>query len=324
MFASNNVGKAGLCIDLKTDSGRRVAHELIGRADVLIENFRAGVTTRVGLDPDTVRGLNPDLIYLSLSSQGSTGPESAFSSYGCTLDLLSGLASATGYRGGGPMWSSPDVNYPDQLVALAGAALVAHAVATGARGELLDISQRELVAWTLADQLAAFVWDGVPMEPRGNRRPGAVPHDVYPTTEETWVAIACFDDRHRRALTGLIPDLPAAETEQWWQANQDDIDVTITDWTSTRSRERAVAELRAAGVPAVPVCSAADRAVQPHYRERRVALRGPDDQWLKGFPLVLRGFTPQHPAPAPDLGEDIRDLEAETFIATLNQTETRK
>jgi crotonobetainyl-CoA:carnitine CoA-transferase CaiB-like acyl-CoA transferase len=324
MFASNNVGKAGLCIDLKTDSGRRIAHELIRKADVLVENFRAGVTTRIGLDPDTVQGLNPDLIYLSLSSQGSTGPESAFSSYGCTLDLLSGLASATGYRGGGPMWSSAEVNYPDQIVALAGAALVAHAVATGARGQLLDISQRELVAWTLSDRLAAFVWEGKPMEPSGNRRPGAVPHDVYPTDTGTWVAIACFDDRHRRALAGLIPELPATETEQWWQRNQDDIDVTIARWTSTRSREHAVAELRAAGVPAVPVCSAADRAAQQHYRDRRVALRGPDTEWLKGFPLVLHGFTPPDPLPAPALGEDVRESDAETFIASLTESETKK
>lgn len=318
MFASNNVGKTGLCVDLKTEGGRRIVQDLIRQADVLVENFRAGVTTRMGIDPDTVRKLNPDLVYLSLSSQGSTGPESSYGSYGCTLDLLSGLASATGYRGEAPTWSSSEVNYPDQIVALAGAALAAHAVATGQQGTLLDVSQRELVAWTLADQLAAFAWEGLPMEPRGNRRPGAVPHDVYPASGGTsWVAIACFDDGHRRALAGLIPDLPAAESEQRWRAEQDDIDKTIATWVSARSREQTVAELRAAGVPAVPVCSAADRAAQPHYRERRVALRGPDGDWLKGFPLVLRGFTPKDPAPAPGLGEDVFDPEAETLIALL-------
>jgi crotonobetainyl-CoA:carnitine CoA-transferase CaiB-like acyl-CoA transferase len=321
MFASNNVGKAGLCVDLKTEGGRRIVHDLIRRADVLVENFRAGVTTRMGIDPDTVQALNPDLVYLSLSSQGSTGPESSFSSYGSTLDLLSGLASATGYQGGSPIWSSGDVNYPDQIVALAGAALVAHAVATGRRGALLDISQRELTAWTLADQLAAFVWEGVPMAPRGNRRPGAVPHDIYPTSGGTWVAIACFDDGHRRALAGLIPDLPAAETEQWWLAHQDEVDVTIATWVSVRSREHAVAELQAAGVPAVPVCSAADRAVQPHYRERRAALCSPDGDWLKGFPLVMRGFTPGDPAPAPELGEDMCEPEAEPFTRLLIDVE---
>lgn len=324
MFASNNAGKVGLCVDLTTEAGRRIVRDLIRKADVLVENFRAGVTTKLGIDPDTVRDLNPDLVYLSLSSQGSAGPESSFRSYGSTLDLISGLASATGYRGGPPIWSSGDVNYPDQIVALAGAALLAHAIATGQRGALLDISQRELVAWTLADQLAAFAWEGRPMEPRGNRRPGAAPHDVYPTRGESWVAIACFQDAHRRALARLIPGLPAAATEQWWCEHQDDVDPVIAEWASARSREQAFAELRAAGVPAVPVCSAADRAAQPHYRERRVALRGTDTWWLKGFPLILRGFTPPDPAPAPDLGEDIFEPAAEAFIALMAVVESTR
>jgi len=313
MFASNNAGKVGLSVDLKSAGGRRIVHDLIRRADVLVENFRAGVTARMGIDPDTVRELNPALIYLSLSSQGSTGPESTNSSYGCTLDLLSGLASTTGYQGGAPMWSSGDVNYPDQLVALAGAALVAHAAATGRRGALLDISQRELVAWTLADQLAAFVWEGTPMEPTGNRRPGAVPHDVYPTSGGTWVAIACFDNGQRRALAGLVPGLPADR----WSARQDDLDIVIAEWTSARSREQAVAELHAAGVPAVPVCTAADRAAQPRYLKRRVALRGPDGEWLKGFPLVMRGFAPPDPGSAPELGEDVSDPTDATIVALM-------
>lgn len=305
MFASNNVGKSGLCVDLKTDGGRRIVHELIRHADVLVENFRAGVTARMGIDPDSVREINPDLVYLSLSSQGSAGPESAYGSYGSTLDLLSGLATATGYRGEAPMWSSGEVNYPDQLVALAGAALVAHAVATGRQGARLDVSQRELVAWTLADQLAAFVWDDVLVEPAGNRRPGAAPHEVYPTSDGGWIAVACFADEHRRALAGLVPGLPTEAGLSDWRSEQDGVDATISTWSSTRTREQAVAALRAAGVPAVPVCSAADRAEQDRHRLRRVALRSPEFGWLKGFPLVMRGFTPPHPTPPPDLGDEV-------------------
>ncbi|MEV0341396.1 CoA transferase [Nocardia sp. NPDC050713] len=317
MFASNNVGKIGLCVDLKSEGGRRIVHDLIRRADVLVENFRAGVTHRMGIDPDTTRELNPDLIYLSLSSQGSVGPESRYSSYGSTLDLLSGLAAVTGYRGEAPIWSSGDVNFPDQIVALAGAALVAHAVATRRAGTWLDVSQRELVAWTLADQLAAFVWEGRPMHPTGNRRPGATPHDVYPTAETAWIALSCTADVHRRALGTLVPGLPVAEDEQWWWDNQDDVDARINEWASTRTRDQAVAELRAAGVPAVPVCTAADRAVQSRYRERRLALRGADGGWLKGFPMILRGFAPADPGPAPGLGEDVADPRSHEYITFL-------
>lgn len=315
MFRSNNAGKTGLCVDLKTEGGRRIVHDLIRRADVLVENFRVGVTERMGIDPATCRELNPDLVYLSLSSQGSAGPESRYASYGSTLDLLAGLASVTGYRDGPPVWSSGEVNYPDQIVALAGAALTAHALATGRAGARLDVSQRELVAWTLADRLAEYVWDGMPMLPAGNRRPGATPHDVYPTSDG-WLALACFAGAHRQALAGVVPGLPTGADDEWWD-NQDQVDARIGAWTSERHRDEAVAQLRAAGVPAVPVNTAADRAAQPCYRERRIALRSVDGEWIKGFPFVLRGFDPADPGPAPALTEDLADPESEQLARLL-------
>jgi crotonobetainyl-CoA:carnitine CoA-transferase CaiB-like acyl-CoA transferase len=143
LFDSNNVGKHGLSLDLMTAEGRRLAQHLISRADVVVENFRVGVTERMGIDVETALRLNPELIYLSLSSQGYEGPESKYCSYGSTLDLLSGLAAVTGYRDRTPMWSSAAVNYPDQLVSLLGAGLVAHCLVTAKRGRHLDVSQRE-------------------------------------------------------------------------------------------------------------------------------------------------------------------------------------
>jgi crotonobetainyl-CoA:carnitine CoA-transferase CaiB-like acyl-CoA transferase len=317
MFESNNAGKIGLCVDLKSEGGRRIVHDLIRRADVLVENFRAGVTARMGIDPESVRRLNPNLIYLSLSSQGSGGPESRYGSYGSTLDLLSGLAGATGYRGGSPIWSSGEVNYPDQIVAIAGAALVAHAIATARVGARLDLSQRELVAWTLADQLAAYVWDGRPICRTGNRRPGATPHDVYPTTDNGWLALACTAAGQRRALAGVVPGLPLDENEQWWWDNQDYVDEHIAEWSAAQRRDDAVAALHAAGVPVVPVATAADRAAQPRYREHRVALRNAKGEWLKGFPLSLRGFSPLDPGPAPGLDEDVPDPDDTRFKMLL-------
>ncbi|MDM0072688.1 CoA transferase [Variovorax sp. J31P207] len=322
VFSSNNVGKRGLCLDLKTERGRQIVHRLIRRADVLVENFRVGVTARMGIDYDTVHRLNPDLVYLSLSSQGLFGIESSYSSYGSTLDLLSGLAAVTGYPGGAPLWSSGEVNYPDQVVSLLGAALVMHAVVVGQGGVHLDVSQREVVAWTLADQLAECAWTGHAGRPNGNRRPGSTPHDTYPATEtNAWLAIACTTQGHRQALAGLVGGLPVEAPETWWLDHQDAVDERIANWTRVRSRDQAVAALRGAGVPAVPVSTAADRAEQSRYRERRTALRTPE--WLKGFPMILHGFDPPTPEPAPELGEDIQnwnDAEVDAFLERIVST----
>ncbi|WP_181801122.1 CaiB/BaiF CoA-transferase family protein [Streptomyces shenzhenensis] len=316
MFASNNAGKRGLCLDLKTEQGRATAHELIRRADVLVENFRVGVTTRMGIDHVTAHRLNPDMVYLSLSSQGVLGPEASYGSFGSTLDLLSGLAAVTGYPGERPMWSGGDVNYPDQMVSFVGAALVADAVTSGRRGIHLDVSQREAVAWTLADQLGEYAWTGRVPAPDGNRRPGAAPHDTYPAAEpDSWLAIACTSAGHRRALAEVITTLPGHEPEEWWLGHQDAVDTAVAEWTARHPRDRAVAELRRAGVPAVPVNTAADRARDPRYRERRAALRVPE--WLKGFPMILHGHTPPDPAPAPALGENAGHLDDQALDELL-------
>ncbi|MUN35135.1 CoA transferase [Actinomadura litoris] len=310
LFESNNAGKLGITLDLKSEDGRAEMRRLVARADVLIENFTVGVTRRLGIDPPTLHEVNPDLIYLSLSSQGQSGPESGVRSYGSTLDLLSGLASVTGYPGGGPMWSSADINYPDQLVSLFGAGMIAYCVAQGLRGTYLDVSQRELVSWTLADRIAEHLAAGTVPQPTGNRRPGSTPHDVYRCSgDDQWIAIACTTDAERAALAALVgaghmADMPAS----WWERDHEEVDGAITRWTRGRSKQECLRELTRAGVPAAPVQSARERAEDPHFRLRRVFLDGPRRQ--KGYPLRLLGHEPRQPRPAPRLGEHDADARA--------------
>lgn len=304
-FPSNNVGKLGVAVDLKTPEGRRVVHRLARRSHVLVENFRVGVTRRLGIDAATIHGINPDLLYLSLSSQGQDGPEAGNSSYGSTLDLLSGLASVTGYEAGRPLWSSSDVNYPDQLVSLFGAAFLAYCVQQGIKGVHLDVSQREVVSWTLAADIADYLVNGHDAVPRGNRRPGRTPHDTYPcAVPGTWIAVSCFTDRHRDALASCVTSLRGHD-EAWWWSHEDLVDTEVTAWTRRRTRREALAELRAAGVPAVPVLDAADRRAEPGFAARRVVLptaRGP----VKGLPMIFHGYTAEPDLTAPALGAHTR------------------
>jgi crotonobetainyl-CoA:carnitine CoA-transferase CaiB-like acyl-CoA transferase len=303
LFASNNAGKLGVTLDLRTEQGKADAYRLVAVADVVVENFRVGVTKRLGIDYDTLHHINPDLIYLSLSSQGQRGPEAHYRSYGSTLDLLSGLASVTGYDQTHPIWSSSDVNYPDQIVAIFGAALIAYCMQQGIRDAHLDVAQRDVVSWTLADRIADFEHNGRIAVPEGNRRPGSTPHDVYPCAKpDTWIAISCRTATQRGALARLITPAWESRSESWWIGHTDDIDRAITAWTTTRTREDCGTALCAAGVPCAPVLTAADRAAEQHFRDRRVFLDTP--QRLKGFPMVMRNFAPPAPGPAPTLGAD--------------------
>jgi crotonobetainyl-CoA:carnitine CoA-transferase CaiB-like acyl-CoA transferase len=307
-FASNNVGKYSLSLDLKSDEGQRLVHRLAERSHVLVENFRVGVTARLGIDAATIQGINPELVYLSLSSQGQTGPDAQHTSYGSTLDLLSGLASVTGYGPEQPRWSSSDVNYPDQLVAFFGAALVAYCLRF-APGAFLDVSQREVVSWTLAGEIADFMLHGVASRPQGNHRPGRTPHDTFPCREgDTWLAISCGTDAERRALAGLIgADALVERDETYWEAHADAIGEQVGGWCRARSRDEAVSTLRAAGVPAVGVLDAADRAATRHFHDRGVIASSPAGP-LKGRPFRLQGCGPLPSVSAPGLGEHTRTI----------------
>jgi crotonobetainyl-CoA:carnitine CoA-transferase CaiB-like acyl-CoA transferase len=307
-FPSNNVGKLDVAIDLKTDRGRDLVHALARCCDVLVENFRVGVAAKLGVDRETIRALNPSLIYLSLSSQGQFGPESRNSSYGSTLDLLAGLASVTGYDAEQPMWSSSDVNYPDQIVSMFGAAAVAYCLHAGLRGSYLDISQREVVSFTLGGEVAAFMADGLMSLPQGNRRAGRAPHDTYPCLEaDSWVAISCEDEATWAGLAAFVqhPEV-AGESLSWWEQNQDLVDEWIAVRTREMSRDEVVAALRSLEVPAVPVLNAADRANRRRFVERGVTIAGSNPP-VKGLPMVFHEYRAQPAArPAPEIGTDTR------------------
>lgn len=316
MFESNNAGKLSVALDLKTAAGRDALHGLAERADVVIENFTVGVTERLEVDFATLRRINPELVYLSLSSQGQVGPESARRSYGSTLDLLSGLASVTGYADGGPMWSSGEVNYPDQAASLFGAGLVAYCLSLGVRGVHLDVSQRELISWTLADRIVEHATTGVLPARTGNRRPSGTPHDVYRCSGDgQWVAIACHHQTEREALAAVVsPENLVGRTAPWWWEHQSVVDESIATWAGARSREECIRVLTEAGIANAPVLSAAERALEPRFRDRRVFL-GEGRSRRKGFPFRMRGYSPPAPAPAPTLGQDQETVLSEIHVA---------
>src|SRR5690606_7562475 len=103
VFDFTNRNKAGLSIDLKTAGGRDLFLDLVTTADVVVENFRRGVLDELGIGWQTMRERNPRLVLASISSQGETGPDRGYTSYGSTLEATGGLAAISGYPDGPPV-----------------------------------------------------------------------------------------------------------------------------------------------------------------------------------------------------------------------------
>jgi len=206
-YANRNSSKYGMTLNLKTPKGIEIARELIRRSDVVVNNFSAHVMDKLGLGYEEARKLKPDIIYLSMPMQGSTGPHSQYKGYGLTIGALSGLYALTGHPGEEPCGTG--TNYPDHAPnplhgAIAILAALHYRRKTG-KGQYIELSQFESTVNMLGPALMDAANNGSVAERMGNHSPDASPHNVYPCRgEDRWIAIAVESEeewrRFREAL----------------------------------------------------------------------------------------------------------------------------
>lgn len=283
-FRYTNRNKTGASIDLKQPAGRDAFFRLVERSDVVVENFRRGVMARLGIDYPALRAVNEGLIFASLSSQGETGPEAAYVSYGTTLEAMAGLAWLTGYADGAPVVTGKDLNYPDQVVAIFAAGMITAAWLKRQRtgqGAHLDISQRELTAFLAGE---AFV--SPPERPRrGNAEAGYVLQDCF-RAGDGWVALS--------VLPGQVAALAPAGLDRG----------ALASWIGGMSRKEAVRTLAAQGIAAAPVLDGAEVLAGRRQSWHHALAEGPENRLAKGFPFQLRHAPLSILADAPHIGAE--------------------
>lgn len=260
-FNEYNRNKHSIALDTRTDEGRAVLADLVASADVVVENFSASVMTRMGLGYDELRRLRPDIVYLSMSGMGHTGPRRDWVTYADIVSAASGLTALTG-------WGPDDVvgviyGHADIVAGLHGALAVVAALArrrvTG-RGAHLDLSQLEASAASLGTVLLdAAAHPEAPPVPLGNADPDLAPHGVHRCLgPDAWVAVAVRDTTDWAALCRVLdrPDWatdPSYATAAGRRAAAAGIDAALGAWAGQRSAADAADALLAAGVPAAPV-----------------------------------------------------------------------
>ncbi len=157
VFKSNNRNKRGIALDLKTTKGRDAFFALAKNADIVVENFRRGVLQRLGIHFDALKAVNPSILMASVSGQGADGPGAWHTTFGSTLEASAGYASLVHYGDGAPFVSGRNLNFPDQVICLYGAAVIAqHAYDCRVKGvgKYIDVAQRDATIYLLGDLLA--------------------------------------------------------------------------------------------------------------------------------------------------------------------------
>jgi crotonobetainyl-CoA:carnitine CoA-transferase CaiB-like acyl-CoA transferase len=326
-FQLVNGGKASVALDLKSEEGHQQFLALVEDADVVIENFAPGTAESLGVDFETLRALNPRIIYASLKAYSDDSPHRTLRGMDLTIQASSGVMSVNGFPDGPPVRCGPslvDFLGGSHLALGVVAALMERGV-TG-RGQHVDVSLQDAVLPTLTSNFAAWLTDPTTaFERTGNRHGGMreSPYNVY-ATADGWVAILCISEPQWRGLCELIdrPDLrddPTLASNHGRAKRMLEIDDVVTDWTKRYDTVEAVALLQGAGVPCAQLKTVLqvidDESTRPVPMLRHVSGENGQETYTFGSPVRLSEHQPLGPLPVSTLG-----AQNDGVLGTLNPT----
>ncbi len=310
-----NRNKLGITLNLNKPEGVALARRLVAISDAVVENFTPRVMANWGLDYPNLKRVKPDLIMLSMSTMGSTGPWRDYVGFGPTVHAFSGMTSLTSFPGKPP--SGPGFAYADHIAGLFAALALLGALEyrqkTG-EGQYIDVSQVEAMASLLGSAILEYGASGQPPEPAGNRSSVAAPHGVYRCRgDDRWCAIAVFTDEEWLGFCRALGNPPWTEDDRFSTVsgrlqNVDELDRLVEGWTVGRTAEEVMAWLQQEGVAAGGVQDAGDIAADQQLKARGffIELEHPElgKTVSDAVPIRLSDTPPGYSRAAPTVGED--------------------
>jgi crotonobetainyl-CoA:carnitine CoA-transferase CaiB-like acyl-CoA transferase len=266
--------KLSVRINLKKPEGAELAKKIVAIADVASESFRPGVMDRLGLGFAALKAVKPDLVMLSVSSCGQSGPDSHFAGYAPLFGAWGGLGELTGYEDGPPVEIRHVMDHTVGMnAALAVMAALHRRRATG-EGTHVDVAAREVAASLIGEALLLAAGGGAPHR-IGNSHPRMAPHGVYPAAgEDRWISIAVAGDKEWKALAREMgkPELgidPRFAREEKRRKNRAELDLIVGAWTRRLDANEIAERLQDKGIAAHASWTTPELAGDPHLRERR-------------------------------------------------------
>ena len=289
--------KKSLALDLKSAEGLDLIKQLLGDADVLIENLRPGGLEKLGLGWDVLHALNPKLTLVRISGYGQTGPYRDRPGFGAIGEAMGGIRYTTGNPDSPP--ARVGVSLGDSLASLhgvIGALMALLRVKTGqGDGQIVDVSLAESVFNLMESLVPEYDMLGHVRERSGGALPGIAPSNTYLTADGAYVVIAGNSDPIYKRLMTTIGRADLAEAAEFAHndgraAKSGLLDAAITHWTSSLPIEQVLSALEAAEVPAGRIYSAADIVSDPHYQARDMLLNA---ELPGGVSVKMPGIVPK-------------------------------
>jgi crotonobetainyl-CoA:carnitine CoA-transferase CaiB-like acyl-CoA transferase len=322
-FAANR-SKRSLALNLHAPEGQAIVRRLVAKADVVIENFKAGDLARHGLDHATMLAAHPALVWCSITGFGHGSPDAARPGYDFMIQAESGLMSITGEADGRPLRAGVAVAdlTTGMMAAVAIMAALRHRDRTG-EGQHIDMALFDVTLGWLANQATGWLVGGVEPERMGNQHPSIVPYQDFPTATDR-IALAVGNDGQFARFAALVghaewADDPDFATSAARAANRG----RLVPLVETALVGRAAAEwlplLAAASVPAGPIATVRQALESPQAAARGLVVEqaratGGTVRTV-AQPLALTATPPAYERPPPQVGEHSREILAELGLA---------
>ncbi|SAI22060.1 acyl-CoA transferase [Bordetella ansorpii] len=320
-YLSANRNKLSVALDIATPRGAELVRELAAQSDVLVENFKVGGLRKYGLDYDSLSQINPRLIYCSITGFGQTGPYASRPGYDFMIQGMGGLMSITGERddlpGGGPQKAGVAVaDLMTGMYSTVGILAALHERARSGLGQHLDMALLDCQVAMMANQNLNFMTSGKAPRRAGNAHQNLVPYQVF-AARDGHLIVAVGNDSQFRNYSRVIglPELsadPRYATNPQRVQNRGTLVPLLAERMATGERDRWLAELEAAGVPAGPINTLDQVYQDPQVLARNMRLELPHPAAGKvpmaASPLKFSGSPVQYRHAPPMLGQHTRQV----------------
>jgi crotonobetainyl-CoA:carnitine CoA-transferase CaiB-like acyl-CoA transferase len=323
-FSSINRNKRSVTIDFSNADGREVFYELVRQSDVVIENFRAGVTERLGIDYKTLKALKPSLIYCSISGFGQEGPLSRRAAYDYIVQAFSGVMSLTGDVDGDPVRSGGAISdYGSGIWAVISILFALMERQRMGRGQHIDLSMLDCTLPYISHLIGNYLASGIEPPRLGNGHTSIVPMDVYQTKDFPLMVMCGNDGMFRRWMKAMGAeekgDDPRFAKNVDRAKNLPELQEFLHERFLCDTQDVWLKKLSQADVPVAPVRSVSETMNADEIRARDMILELPRENGeqvrVLGSPLKFsESVVAKNAKPPPRLAEHTREVLTELGI----------
>ena len=269
-----NRNKKGCTLNLKSEKGLEMFYELVKDADVLVENYRGGVTERLKIDYDTIKKINPNIIHVSGSGFGQYGPITHRPCYDIVAQAMGGMLNLTGFKEDDPVKVGPSVaDHVAGIYLMVGVGMALYHREKTGEGQHIDVSMFDVIFSLLENAIVNYTMGGFIPERNGNVDPSIAPFDVY-ACKDGFVALGVGNDKLFNKFANIIGHQELLEDERYKDNVSrcdnyiPDLQNLIREWCADYTKSEIEDIMDEAGIPCGPVLNVKEAIEHPHIQAR--------------------------------------------------------